>query len=293
LEGLAIAGAFDCFSHISRSQYLDTLEEDESTFIEQLIRYGNKVQFERNTPQQNLFGETSSATIVRPEPPAVNEWDDSTKCRKEKELIGIYLTSHPLDRYQLEINSFCTHTLNDLSDLEHYSGKDVVFCGMVKNVRDGVDQWRNKPYLLAQLEDYSDTFNLRLKNDEYVNYKQYFSPDVALMIRASVNEWSPRNEPKKKIYSLKIKMVYMLSDVREKLVRSVDLLLDIGNINRELMDRIDRYTVREHGKILRFKIQDPESRMKIDLFSRNKQVALTDEFMEFLKESTDFEFRLA
>jgi len=292
-EGLAISGALDCFKPVTRSQYLDTIEEEEATFIEQLIKYGNKIQYERNTPQQNLFGEASSIAISKPLPPDVNEWDDSSKCKREKELIGIYLTSHPLDRFKLEIDSFCPNTLHELTDLQRFSGRDLVFCGMVKTVRDGVDQWRNKPYLLAQLEDFTDTYNLRLKNDDYVNFKQYFMPDVALMIRATVNEWSPREEPNRKIYSLKLKMIYMLADVREKLVKSVNISLDISRISQELMDEFEQYTVNESGKILKFSIHDPESQMKLNLFSRKKHVELNDAFVDYLQNSSGFEFSLA
>ncbi len=290
-EGLAISGALDCFENISRSQYIDTLEEDESTFIENLIKYGNKIQYERNTPQQNLFGERSSIAVTKPEPPDVNEWHLLDKITREKELIGIYLTAHPLDRFKLEMDSFCTNTLHDLNDLQPYRGRDLVFCGIVKSIRDGVDQWRNKPYLLAQLEDYTDTYNIRLKNDDYVNFKQYFSPGVALMIRANVNEWSPREEPGRKIYSLKIKIVYMLADVRDKLVRSVDISLNISQITSRLIEELEHYTVNEKGKILKFLVEDPESKLKVNLFSRNKHVDLSDEFMDYLRNNPGFEFR--
>jgi DNA polymerase-3 subunit alpha len=169
----------------------------------------------------------------------------------------------------------------------------VVFSGMVKTVRDGVDQWRNKPYLLAQLEDYTDTYNLRLKNDDYVNFKQYFVSDVALMIRATVNEWSPRDEPTKKIYSLKLKTVHMLADVRDKLVKSVNIMLDINHISDSFISSFEPFTVNESGKILKFHIRDSESNMNLNLFSRNKQVRLTDEFIDYLQNNPDFEFRLA
>jgi len=223
----------------------------------------------------------------------VNKWHLLDKITREKELIGIYLTAHPLDRYKLEIDSFCQNSLHELSDLQQHRGRDLVFCGIVKTVRDGVDQWRNKPYLLAQLEDYTDLFNIRLKNDDYVNFKQYFSPGVALMIRAGVNEWTPRDEPQRKIYSLKIKMVHMLADVREKLVRSLDITLDINQISTEIIEEIEHFTVPESGKILKFHIQDPESQMKVNLFSRNKHVELTDELMDYLQNNAGFEFRLA
>ena len=292
-EGLAIAGALDCFENISRSQYIDTLEDEDATFIEQLIKFGNKIQYERDTPQQNLFGETSAIPISKPEAPEVNRWEDITTCKQEKELLGFYLTSHPLDRFRLEIDAFCPNKLEELSDLSQFKGRDVIFCGMVKSVRDGVDQWRNKPYMLAQLEDYTDTYNLRLKNDDYVNFKQYFVPDVALMIRATVNEWSPREEPGKKIYSLRMKMVYMLADVRDKLVKSVDILLDINQVSDELINSFEPYTVNESGKLLKFRIHDPESNMNLNLFSRNKQVQLSDDFINYLKNNPGFEFRLA
>ena len=84
----------------------------------------------------------------------------------------------------------------------------------------------------------------------------------------------------------------MLADVREKLVRSVDLMVDINRINQGMIDKIDSYTVQDNGKVLKFHIHDPDSQMKVNLFSRKKQVALTDAFMEFLKENSDFEFRL-
>jgi DNA polymerase-3 subunit alpha len=132
-----------------------------------------------------------------------------------------------------------------------------------------------------------------LKNDDYVNYKHYFVPDVALMIRATVNEWSPREEPNKKVYSLKIKMVYMLADVRDKLVKSVDITLDIDKVSNELVESFERYTVNTNGKILKFRINDPESNLQLNLFSRNKHVLLTDEFVTFLRDNPRFEFRLA
>jgi len=292
-EGLAVAGALDCFKTLSRSQYMETIDDEDPTFIEQLIKFGNQIQYERNTPQQNLFGEASSIAISRPEAPEVSPWEDITTCKHEKELLGFYLTSHPLDRFKLEIDAFCQQKLEDLSDLQEFRGRDVVFCGMVKTVRDGVDQWRNKPYLLAQLEDYTDTFNLRLKNDDYVNFKQYFLPDVALMIRATVNEWSPRDEPNRKIYSLKLKMVYMLADVRDKLVKSVDVSLNINQINPIIVDKLESFTVKEGGKILKFHIHDQDSNMQLKLFSRNKQVELNDEFINYLKDNPGFEFRLA
>ena len=291
-EGLALSGAFDCFSGIFRNQYVDVVE-NEPSFIEQLIKYGTRIQFEKNTPQQNLFGESSMITVQKPVPPEVDEWHILDKINMEKELIGIYLTAHPLDRFRLEVESFCTHTLADLADLESLNGKDLVFCGMVKTIRDTVDPWRNKPYLLAVMEDYTDTYTLRLRNDDYVNFKQYFSPGVAVMIRASVNEWRPREEPNKVIYSLKIKVVHLLADVLDKLVRSVDLYVDVDRLNESLIQSLEEHTVSGKGKTLKFFIRDPETNIQVRLFSRNRHVLMEEPFLEYLQSATDFEFKLS
>jgi len=292
LEGLALAGAFDCFTGIFRNQYVE-LVENEPSFIEQLIKYGNKIQFEKTTPQQNLFGELSQITVQKPVPPDTDDWHLLDKINKEKELLGIYLTAHPLDRFRMEIDAFCTHILTDLNDLNKLKGKDLSFCGIVKTVRDTVDQWRNKPYMIAVLEDYIDTYTLRLRNDDYVSFKQYFSPGVAVMIKATVNEWSPREEPNKVIYSLKIKMVHLLADVLDKLVRSVDIYMDIDRLNESFIKNLEKHTITGKGKTIKFFIKDPETNVAVNMFSRSRHVELKEKFLNFLQETTDFEFKLS
>jgi DNA polymerase-3 subunit alpha len=204
----------------------------------------------------------------------------------------MYLTAHPLDRFKLEIDSFCTTNFYEMSDLKSLSGKDFTFCGMVKSVRDGVDQWRNKPYLMAVLEDYTDAYTIRLKNDDYVNYKHYFTQEVALLIRGTVNEWRPREEPGKIVYSLKIKHIMMLADVREKMVKAVQLNIGIEKISEKLLAALEQFTVNADGKILKMRVTDSESNLTINMFSRNKQVSLTEEFLEFLENNSEINFRL-
>jgi DNA polymerase-3 subunit alpha len=291
LEALAISGAFDSMGEISRRQYID-VEEDEATLIERLIKYGNKHQFEKNTPQQNLFGEMSQGTIAKPEPPDLDEWHLLDKINREKELIGIYLTAHPLDRFQNEIDSFCTSNLHDLHDLKSLSGREFTFCGMVKTIRDTVDQWRNKPYLMAVMEDFTESYTVRLRGDDYVKYKPFFNPEIALMIRATVNEWRPRDEPGKVVYSLKVKHIYLLSEVKEKMVKAVDVSIPLNMVNKQLIDELEKFTVSSNGKILKINITDEETNMKVNLFSRNKQVELSDDFFSFLKNSPELNFKL-
>jgi DNA polymerase III subunit alpha len=291
MEALAISGAFDSLGEINRRQYIE-VEDNEATFIERLIKYGNKHQFEKNTPQQNLFGEMSQGTIAKPDPPDLEEWHLLDKINREKELIGMYLTAHPLDRFKTEIDSFCTTNLHEMKDLKALAGKEFSFCGIVKTIRDTVDQWRNKPYLMAIIEDFTESFTVRLRGDDYVKFKQFFTPEIALLIRASVNEWRPRDEPGKIVYSLKIKHIYLMSEVRNKLVKGVDLNLPLYAVNEEIIDKLEKYTVTGDGKLLKINVSDPESNIRVSMFSRNRQVELTNEFIEFLNDVPELEFKL-
>ncbi len=291
MEGLAIAGAFDTFKSFNRRQYIE-IEENEPSFIEKLIKYGNKIQYEKNTPQQNLFGEMNQESITKPEPPDVEEWHLLDKINQEKELIGMYLTAHPLDRYKVEIDSYCNTNLHHLQDLKPLVGRDFTFSGMIKTVRDTVDQWRNKPYLLAVLEDFTESYTLRLRGDDYVKFKQYFSPEVALLIRATVNEWKPKDEPGKVVYSVKVKHITLLADVREKMAKAVHINIMLKDITEKMISELEKYTISGKGKLLKVSVTDDESKLKLDLFSRNRQVELSDELLAYLKNAPEMDFRL-
>lgn len=144
LEAMAVAGAFDCFDSISRAQYFAT-DTKGLTFIENLIRYGNNVKTIKNSSQQTLFGEAEGFDIPKPEPQACADWPKLEKLNREKEVIGIYLSSHPLDDFELEIKTFTTATLADLQNLSEYNERDVTVAGMVIDTKSGTSK-NGKPY---------------------------------------------------------------------------------------------------------------------------------------------------
>ena len=112
IEALSLSGAFDCFSEIRRSQFFAN-DSKGTPFIDNLLRFGSKLQADRNTTQISLFGEGNSVGVTRPEIPKAEDWSTIEKLNREKELIGIYLSAHPLDSYKLEIHNFCTNTLSE------------------------------------------------------------------------------------------------------------------------------------------------------------------------------------
>lgn len=287
LEGLAAAGAFDCFPEIKRAQYFLPSGNDTS-FIESLIRYGNRLKSELNSTQQSLFGDTHSDTIIKPEPTPSEGWDLLDKINREKELIGMYLTAHPLDRFRPEILNLCTtdlYTLNN--DLESLVGKEISFPGIVKSFREGISQKNNKPFGNAILEDYTDTYQLGLWRNDYVNFKNYFTPGVSLLVKSGVEKWESRDG--RKGISLRIKSISLLSEVRDDLIREVNLKLPLNNLSDDLIEGIKQFvkkpTKSKPGKHLKFVIVDNETNIKLDFFSRNQFIDITDEFFTFADEN--------
>lgn len=295
MEGLAAAGAFDCFTEINRGQYFASREGDVS-FIENLIRYGSKIQNEQLTKQQTLFGSAQSDTIVKPQPADAEDWPLLQKINMEKELIGMYLTAHPLDRFRAEIHNFCNTDLHALNNaLDTLKTKEITFPAIVKSFRQGMSQKNDRPYGIAILEDYYDTYQLRLWGNDFVNFKNYFNPGMSLMIKGVVEEWISQKD-KRKGLELRIKNIHILSEVRNELVKSVRISLPSDNVTDELIEQISVFIAKpEKGhklKHLRFQIVDNETNMKIDLFSRNNYIELSDNLIAYLENNDEIMYSL-
>ena len=293
IEGLAGSGAFDCFPGLNRAVFFPS-SENEPGFIDNLIKYGTKIQGERNFAQQTLFGDAQSETIVKPVPSDTEDWPLLKKITMEKELIGMYLTAHPLDRYKPEIKNFCNtdlHTINNA--LTNLRGKETAFPAMVKTFRQGISQKSNRPYGIAELEDYNDTYQLRLWGNDFINFKNFFIPGMNLMIKAAVEEWVSQKDGRKGL-ELKIKSIHVLSEVRNELVKAVKIIIPAESVNDDLIERMTGFMVKpEKGvpaKHLRFQIVDNETNMKIDMFSRNSYIELSDPFLSFMEETEEVQY---
>jgi DNA polymerase III subunit alpha len=186
LEAMAIAGVFDGFTGTNRALFFAP-DSKGMSFIENLIRFGNNVKNMKNTTQQSLFGEAAGFEIVRPEPTACPDWPKLEKLNREKEVIGIYLSSHPLDDFRLEMDSFCTATLSELQDLKEYLDREVTVAGMIIDTRSGISK-NGKPYGSLTLQDYTDSFRFMLFDKDYIEFSKYFNVGTFLLIRGKVQK---------------------------------------------------------------------------------------------------------
>lgn len=281
LEVLVVAGAFDTLIDFDRSVFLATDSKGVS-YLEQIMRYGVKVQSERNSTQRSLFGSAPGFEIPKPTPPKVDPWPTIEKLNREKEVIGIYLSAHPLDEFRFEIESFCNVSIADLkANMEQYRDRDVTIAGMT--IASRIDTAKNgKQYGRITLEDYTDSMDIMLFGKDFENYRNFCFNGYYIMVRGRVQPKTFKPEE----LELHIKSINMLYDVREKMIKSITLNIPLDEINDIFIDDILKYVQRDKASItLKFKVYDPEYQIAVDLFSRAYRVNITQDFIEYLKDS--------
>ena len=290
MESLATAGAFDNLGSHSRAQFF-VENGKEQIFIESLMKYGNKFQMDKQNQQQSLFGGATEVEIAKPALPDAEEWPNIVKLKKEKELVGIYLSAHPLDDFKLEIDSFADTKLKDLnSDFDSFKDKEVTVAGIVTSARDAVTK-NNKPYGRLTLQDYSDSYEFFMFGKDYQEFRKYFYEDSALLVKAKVQ---PRRFGKEGQYELKIKQIHLLSEVREEMVKSINLKVSLADIDEEFIDSMNQFAKSKGGKVLlKLDIIDAAENISVQMFSRRKKVDLSDEFINYLNSKSTVQFTLS
>ena len=289
LEALAGSGALDSLGEIKRGQYFG-LDAKGISFIERLIRFGHKIQSEKMTSQQSLFGDASNLEISKPKITTEEVWPKLVRLDKEKELIGIYLSAHPLDSYKLEIEHFCTHSLANLDNLSTLNGQEVMVAGLVRSHKQAYTK-NNKPFGAIMLEDYTDSFRLMLFNKDYIKFQNYFTPGYALLIRGQVQPRPFNNGTVD--YELKVKEIKMLADVREEMISSLLVTVPLNRLSESMINEIDKYADQKKGSArLRFMVHDREDNIYIEMFSRTKRIHIDDDLIQYLQEQPEIDFKL-
>jgi DNA polymerase-3 subunit alpha len=286
-EGLVLAGAFDSFSDIKRHQYFGN--DGDISFIESLLRYGNKMQSESNAAP-TLFGGVENIEVSKPNIPHCEEWPTLVKLSKEKELIGIYLSSHPLDQYKFELQQLKITPLSELKDLASLNGKEITVAGIVSQAGERFTKNGN-PFGTMTIEDYTDSFNITMFSKDYIGFKNYFAKGYYLLIKGRVQEnpWrKDRNE-----LEFKINYIQMLSQLRDEGFKNISLKIPLSYISDSLIMDLEQYTDKNGKILLKFLIYDHENNISVDMFSRTRKVNLSDDFIRYLEENQEIEYKVS
>ncbi|MDG5799446.1 DNA polymerase III subunit alpha [Marinilabiliaceae bacterium ANBcel2] len=290
VEALAASGAFDNLGSHHRAQFFAALEQD-ATFIERLLRYGNKYQVDLKSNQNSLFGAADMAVeIQKPQIPECNEFTTLEKLEKEKELIGIYLSAHPLDNYRLELTHYCNTTLASLSDLNGFSKKEFVVGGMVTNVRQGFTKTGSK-FAVLTLEDYSGSCDFAFFGKDYINFNSYFETKLFLIVKGSVIPRRPGSDELR----VKANKIMLLSEVLDQ-VKSVTLKIPLSGLTETVVNDLYYLSSENRGKVtLKFKIIDDIKNKgnSVSMLSRSLLIDLkSPELIKFFEQQSDISISL-
>ncbi|MCK4661879.1 MAG: DNA polymerase III subunit alpha [Bacteroidales bacterium] len=288
LEALVKSGAFDSFNKLKRHQYFCTDKKNES-FIETLIKFGNNIQKEKDTAQISLFGDSGNIEIKKPEIPICQEWSNIYRLNQEKELIGIYLSAHPLDDYKYIINDLCNSTLSEFTDFKKLNGKEITVAGIITLVKHATTKNGN-PYGSITIEDYTDSYKLMIFGKDYLSFKNFFTVGYSILIKGKVRK---RNYGEDEL-EFKINTINMLADARENLVKHILIKLPLSYLSEDKIDEIFKEIEKNKGKSeLNFLIYDNIGKIWIQMFSRTHRVGVSNEFIDYLKKYSEIEFKLS
>jgi len=287
LEAVVVSGALDSLPGLTRAQYFSA-DGKGSSFLESLIRYGNSVKNIRNSTQQSLFGEAGGFELVRPEPAPCPDWSKLERLNREKQVIGIYLSSHPLDDYRLEMNTFCNATLADLQNLNEFANREVCVAGIVTDTRSGVTK-NGKPFGGFTLQDYTDSFSFLLFDKEYVSFSNFFNTDYQLLIKGKVQArfYNPDE------LELRIKEIHLLSAVRDDLINSITIKVKAELVNPEFITNLKSLISENPGnKTLKFMLIDHDDKITVPLFSRSIKAGITNELIGWLEDNPELDYKV-
>jgi DNA polymerase-3 subunit alpha len=237
LENLILAGGFDSFKGVSRAQYFHD-DGDGITFYEKAIRYGLKFQENENSSQVSLFGETSEVQIAEPVVPPCEDWSTMEKLAKEKEVVGIYLSGHPLDDFKYEMKYFCNSKLELLKDLNSQINKNLTFGGIVSNVKHLVNK-SGKGFGSFVLEGYDENHEFRIYGEEYMKYRHYLTPNSFTFIKLTVKEgWPDKETGKRRDPIIQFIDFKILQDILELFTKKLVIHININDLQSEFIHQL-------------------------------------------------------
>ncbi|MBR1733062.1 MAG: DNA polymerase III subunit alpha, partial [Alloprevotella sp.] len=298
LENMAMAGVFDSLN-VPREAFFAQNERGE-TFLDVLTRYGNLFQTEKNTASNSLFGDFNAVEISKPEPPEYTSWTDLEKLNRERELIGIYLSAHPLDQFRVILDKVCNTATTELSDLAGLTNREVVLGGIVSSVREGQTR-KGKPYGITRIEDYNGSGELALFGEDWARQRNYLIPGHNVLIRGKVDVRMPRRDaaeegkPATPFYSFHIEQVQFLAEAKEQLIKSVTIEMNLEDITEERAAEMAKYLMEEKktGTVtLHFRIVDNQERWRVTLLSKTFRISIDGPFLRYITGDLELDYSI-
>lgn len=282
-ESLALSGGFDSFG-IKREQYFGVTTRGEM-FLDTLVRYGQLYQMEMLQARNSLFGGFDSVDIAKPQVPQAEPWSTIEKLNKERDLVGIYLSAHPLDDYSVVLRKMCNLHCADVgrdADKKKLSRlSSMTFGGIVTGV---VSRWSsrtNKPFGFVTIEDYEGPGEFALFNDEWAKWQHMFKEGYTVYVTAKC---VPRFRDNSELFDIRIQSVDFLNDVKDKYIEKLTIAVNTSVLDDTQMTDLATVIRSNPGRVpLFFQMYDAEHKRDVLLVSRGNEVDINASLISYLE----------
>ena len=291
-ESLAYSGGFDSFG-LQREQYFEEMSKG-GTFLETLMRYGQKFQFEQQEQQNSLFGGVDAIEIAHPVAPKALPWPTIERLNRERDLVGIYLSAHPLDEYEVVLKYMCnTHcseierngNMQELSKREH-----VTFGGLVTNVSERTSQKTGKPFGIVTIEDFESSGELALFGDDWLRWGNQLKKDYTIYVTAQVKE---RYRPGSNIFGMTIENVQQLYDVKRNQIEKLTIKVREDALDEPLaMDLATLINGTKGNTELYIQVQLKDRNEKLMLKSQQAKVNVDHKILTFIENHDGLDYQI-
>ena len=292
MESLVYAGAFDSFG-IERSRYF-LIGSDGLQFLDELLNYASVTKKNAEDDAASLFGDAEELKAEKPEPPAmVGEADLLEILKKEKDMVGMYLSDHPLKRYEFELETFTSCRLSELDDLvtecesEHRQQK-VFIAGFITSTEVKTSR-TGKPFAKTTLEDFSGTYELALFGKDYETFMPYLTEHTAIFVEGEIKEaYFSKSDDKEKTtnapYKFRVKKISLLGNIGDALLSGFTIELSTPMVSADFRKHLMSVVKASKGTVpFSILLSDPKTQYVIEFQSRKYQVAVTADFISEIK----------
>ncbi|MBR0201379.1 MAG: DNA polymerase III subunit alpha [Bacteroidaceae bacterium] len=289
LESLVLSGAMDSFKEARREQYFAATPKGDM-YIDVLVRYAQQYAEAKSLSVNSLFGDFDMVEVATPTPPQnVGEWSALERLDKERELVGIYLSAHPLDEYAIILEDVCNASAQQLTEnLNQFLGKSVNFGGIVTAVRRGTSK-KGSPFGIVTIEDFTGNYELPLFGKDWATWASFMEVGNALYVTANIQPGKYNKERTE----ISVGNVQFLTDVKDTLVENITIYIDLLALNSDTVFTLTSLLQDNPGNVaLNFYIRDPEGRFPLTLQSRNSHITVTRPLIDFLRSRPDLSYTI-
>lgn len=289
IEGLALSGGFDSFEGIHRAMFF-TPDVDGTTLTDRMIKYSNQMSLGNETSQASLFGGDDAVEISEPQlPTKIETWSKLDELAREKEVVGFFISGHPLDPYKLIIDNKCNANCAQLkAELESFKGKEVSFGGIVSHQEQRTSKTGNA-FGKVVIEDYHGSVEIMLFGKDFIEYNKYMVKGIFVFVKAKIQE--RYNQPNS--LEIKIQKIELLESVKENIFTTMKIKMDINALNEELIADVESIFKASPGKCnLEFYVEDSTENMSIKLFSKSQKISISTELTNQLNKIGSLTYEL-